>query len=310
MKKTIALLLAALLLLSLTACSGGSGKKTDNGITTTEEPTEPVVLTAADDTQVMDLCFTAPQEYETVERYTDLDANGGLLEKDLVYSLADGGSITYAYMKGQDLSTIMDTSELETREAGGQSFMITERSGNYLAFAQKAEDLYAVSYAPGEGGDGSLLDTLLAQVSFTDATETSIDDIDLYDIRYTIDENLHIAGTSIKLLSTPDGTVTKKSVFWNYGESDDSVDFTLMVRVFKNATMASVLSEEKEYEQKTVSELEYTVLKTDDDTPYEYYTQHGDDVYEIRNNGKSGWTTTRSDESIAAFEAFLNSVGF
>ncbi len=261
--------------------------------------------------QVMELRFKAPDAYETVERYTNLGADGTPVEKDLKYTLADGGEFTYAWMRGQDISTILDPTELESKDFGGQTFRFTEKSGYQLSFAERNGDLYAVSCKAADGQDGAaLLDAALAQVSFISATETSIDDTDLYDIRYTIDEALPLAGTAIRVTASPDGTVEKKDVYWSYGESADNLDYTLMIRVFKDKTVESVLKENKEYEQKTVGGIEYTVLKTDDDTPYEYYTQHGSDVYEIRNNGKSGWTTTRSDESFAAFEAFLNSISF
>ena len=313
MKKTIAFLLAAILLLSLVGCAGG--QKTGDGDQTTEAPTvaptEPAPLTIADDTQVMQLSFKAPDAYETVERFAETDTNGTLTEKDLSYTLSDGGNVTYAWMKGQEIATVTDPSTLETKEFGGQAFKLVEKSGYYIAFAERNGDLYAVSCEPADGQDGSaMLDSTLAQVGFDSATETSVDDIDLYGARYTVDEALPLAGISIRVTASPDGTVTKKDVAWKYGASVDELDYTLMIRVFKNAALESVLKEDKEYEQTTVGGLEYTVLKTDDDAPYEYYTQHGDDVFEIRNNGKTGWVTTRSDASVAAFEAFLNSVSF
>ena len=42
----------------------------------------------------------------------------------------------------------------------------------------------------------------------------------------------------------------------------------------------------------------------------EYFVQHGNNVYRVWNNGKSGFLTTRNEECEAAFEAFVNSISF
>ena len=97
------------------------------------------------------------------------------------------------------------------------------------------------------------------------------------------------------------------------GKDGDNLDFRFYVCLLKNTTLENELDSEKEYEEKTVGDITYKVLKPDEGkAAFAYYTQHGDDVYEIRNRGVSnGWFgVSRSEESEAAFEKFLNSVHF
>lgn len=303
MKKTISLLIACLMLLSLAACGGGAGK--------TEQPEPEAPMTIADDTSIYELRITPPESYESVERYTDKSGDGTIVEKDINYVLADGSKISYGCMKDLTFAELTDISKLESKEINGLTYYLLDKSGEYCAFAQKESDVYAVQYTPAEGGDGALLDELLAGLSFAESEEPIVDDVDLFDITFTVDDTLPIAGTSVNVSATPAGDITRKSVMWKYGEDANDLDFRFTVIVCRNSTLENVLDAEKEFETKTVGELEYTVLKTDDDAPYDYFIQHGDDVYEIRNSGKyTGWSVSRSEESAAAFEAFINSVSF
>ena len=303
MKKTISLLIVCLMLLSLAACGGGAGK--------TEQPEPEAPMTIADDTSIYEMRITPPESYESVERYTDKSSDGAIVEKDINYNLTDGSKISYGCMKGQILAELTDISKLESKEINGITYYFLDKSGDYCAFAQKENDLYAVQYTPVEGGDGSLLDELIAGVRYEESEEPVVDDVDLFDIQFTVDEALPMAGTSVNVTATPAGDITRKSVMWKYGEDPSDLDFRFTVIVCRNATLESVLDAEKEFETKTVGELEYTVLKTEDDAPYDYFIRHGEDVYEIRNSGSySGWSVTRSEESVAAFEAFINSVSF
>ena len=141
---------------------------------------------------------------------------------------------------------------------------------------------------------------------------TEPESTDLFDAAYTVDETLKLAGYDITVLKGADGEVKRKGVVWKYGEDLSNPDFRLLLRVFRGDTVENVISAEQEYEQKTVGDLTYTVLKTDEnEAAYEYYVQHGNDVYEVRNSGRfNGMFTNRSEESVQAFEALLNSVHF
>ena len=305
MKKTIAILLACLMILSLAACGGGS-----NEPGTTEEPESQAPQTLADDTSIYEMRFTVPEGYASVERYCDLKSDGSVIEKDINYVLADGTKISYGCMKGQHLSDITDVSALETKEIGGLSYYYVDQSGAYCAFAQKEDDLYAVQYTPVDG-DGARLDELLAALEYGESVEPIIDDTDLYGINYKLDETLNVCGVSVLVSEDTEGKVTKKYVLRKFGENVEKPDFRFVIYAYPGATVESFMDETKEYETKTVGELEYTVLKNDSGSPYEYYIKNGDTVYEIRNNGaSSGWGVTRSDESVAAFEALLNTVSF
>ena len=136
-------------------------------------------------------------------------------------------------------------------------------------------------------------------------------DTDLYDISYKLDEALKVYSYSTNLTETPDGETVEKSVTWKFGEDSDNIDFRFQIAVCKNSTVKEQLKEDKEYEEKTIGTIAYTVRVPDEGKKaFEYITQHGKDVYIIRNNGKSGWFTTRSEESEEAFEKFLNTISF
>ncbi len=317
MKKIIAFTVVFLMLFSLAACgAGGNGGN---------EPQK--AKTVADDRSICEMRITAPEGFTSMERYTDVKGDGSLIEKDLVFTLADGSEYSFGVMRGQILSELTDISGLDTKEVGGVSYYVIERSDGAYAFAQRENDLYAVHYtAPEEpesteeaesadeteaAAPGAGLDDVLAAITYAEMEEPEVDDSALYDLSVSLEE-LSPNGYSVNVTATPDGEITEKSVSWKFGENAETPDFRIYTRIFRGKTLESVLKENKEYEKKTVGELEYTVLvDTNEETPYEYYIQHGEDVYELRNNGDtSGWFVDRTEESFAAFEKVLNSVTF
>ena len=317
MKKLIAFTVVFLMLLSLAAC--GAGGNGDNG------PQK--AKTVADDRSICEMRITAPEGFTSMERYTDVKGDGSLIEKDLVFTLADGSEYSFGVMRGQILSELTDVSGLATKEVNGVSYYVIERSSASYAFAQRENDLYAVQYTPAEepesteetdstdeteaAAQSAGLDDMLAAITYTDFEEPEVDDSELFDLSVSL-EGLNTNGYSVNVTATPDGEITEKSVSWKFGEDAERPDYRIYTRIFRGKTVEDVLKENKEYEKKTVGELEYTVLvDTGEDMPYEYYVQHGEDVYEIRNNGDtSGLFVKRTEESFEAFEKILNSVTF
>ena len=319
MKKLIAFVMVGLLLLSFAGC-GGSGGNSDGG---QKKP-----LTIADDRSIFEMRITAPEGFTSIERYTDQDKDGGILERDLNFTLADGGKISYGCMRGQILSELTDISALETKEVNGVTYYIVERGDESAAFAQRENDLYAVQYTPAEEPEDAEteedaedteaaateetagMDNALAAIRFEESETPAADDTALYALSLSL-EGLTVAGSTVNVIATAEGEITEKSVIWKFGEDAVSPDFRIYTRVFRGKALADALKEGKEYETKTVGDREYSVLVTDDETPYEYYTQYGDDVYEIRNNGNNnGWFVDRTEESVAAFEKVLATVTF
>ena len=307
MKKAFALILALVMIIGLAACGGNGG---GNGGGKEEEPAENLGALCA-------VQFDPPAEYATVERFTDQTADGTVKELNMTFTLADETKICYAWAAGMDLESQIGEREVESEEINGHKVYFVDSSNQFHALLQHGADVYGVQYVlpeNAEGVDGKAnLKEIVTALRFTEeAADVKAADIDLYDVTYTVDETLKLAGYGITVLKNTAGEITKKSVVWKYGEDLSDPDFRILVRVFRGQTLESVLNEGKEYEEKAVGDLTYTVLKVDEgETPYEYYIQHGDDVYEVRNNGKdSGWFSSRPEESVQAFDAFIATVNF
>ena len=317
MKKLLALLIAAALIFSLAACSAsGTDSKGDNASdNSAAEPTEAPVITAADDTDVLAMHFNAPEGYDTVERYIEKFSDGSISQKTLTYEFADDSEIMVGYTYGHSITEAVSQEKLdeaEIAEYAGKSFYIIEQYTTVMAVNQEENYMYGIGYTFSGEIDREKFDAFMDGVSFTDSTATEENDDDMYEIHYALDSTWKISTTNSNQMETPDGEIVKKSIGWHVGEDEDNLDFRFVVRVFKNAKVEDQLSEDKEYEEQEINGVTYTVLKTSDDhKPYEYYTQRGDDVYMIRNNGVSGgWGVDRTEESEAAFETLLNSISF
>lgn len=310
MKRVYALLLSVLLIVMLAACAPAGSDAQGADTQPQEEATEAPVLTVKDDASVFALQFTPPASYEKVRRFIEEDASGKIVEKNLVYTFADESELSYAYMINVTIGDYLDLDTMESKEVDGGTFYYRDDSGDAQAFLQMGEDVYGIQYA--KCPDMETFEALLDSITFSDSADTLGHDRDLFDINYTIDDSLPLWGYTSNITETPAGELIQKEVTWLFGKEMDDLDFRFMIRVYKNKTIEELKKEDKLYEEATVNDIAYTVLASeDDDPPYEYYTQHGDDVYEIRNSGSNtGWYTVRSDESYTAFDAFLNTISF
>lgn len=302
-KQKIAFVLAMLMVVAMAGCGKGKDK---------EKETKQII---ADDKSVMNMTFTPPAAYESVLRTIEKTTAGDVIQKELDYTLADESEIDYAYlyMEGVDLAERLKSDETETKEIEGRTFYIRQSGDNYEAYAQKDAHIYGISYTPPAEGTRDPFDTVMDAIHFSEKMETVTDDAAFEGLSYTVDEELPLYSTTTTVTEKQDGTLLKKLVQWNYGKDGDNLDFRFYVCLLKNTTLENELDSEKEYEEKNVGDITYKVLKPDEGkAAYAYYTQHGDDVYEIRNRGVSnGWFgVSRSEESEAAFEKFLNSVHF
>lgn len=292
-----------LMVVAMAGCGKGKDK---------EKETKQII---ADDKSVMNMTFTPPATYESVLRTSEKTSDGKVISKELDYTLADESEFDYAYLyiENVDLAERLKSDETETKEIEGRTFYIRQSGDNYEAYAQTDAHIYGFAYTPPAEGTRDPFDQAIDAIHFSDKMDTVTDDITFEGVSYTLDEELPLYSTDTSLLQKQDGTELKKSLQWNFGKDGDNLDFRFVFYLFKNTTIENEIDSEKEYEEKTVGDITYTVLKPDEGkAPYDYFVQHGDDVIEIKNRGVSnGWFgVSRSEESEAAFEKFLNSVHF
>lgn len=317
MKKIIAILTAAMMITSLAACanSGGSSASEGSGESSAVQPTEaPALAKIADDADIMNMKITPPTGYKTVERFISKASDGKYLEKSLTYEFEDKSQIILGYTANHKVEDEMNIDDAETIEQGGVTYYLMENSSTIAGLAQVGSDIYGVGYSFAESADKEAYNKLLSGVSFNSNTSTVEDNDDMFDINYTLDSTLAQCSSAVTQTETSDGTLVKKTVSWCYGEDPDKYDYKLLVRVYKDTTIEEINKDSSsEFTQETVNGITYTVQKpsSDDKKPFSYLTQHGTDVYQLRNNGDGGsWVVNRSEESEAAFEKLLNSVSF
>ena len=311
MKKIIALFIGLFMVLTLGGCSSSS---TNENPIDPNAHAEPEVKTLADDTSLRALVVNVPENFETVARFVESTADGKIIEKDLNYTMTDGPDIGYALMCDANLADSIGTSNLEAMEkldVDGRTVYIYKDGSTYMALAECGNDIYAVNYALKDDNSDAFYD-FVKTLKFDEsaAGEVEVNDTDLYDIVYTLDSAYNVYGSSITYSEDNTGKPLEKTVMYKFGESDANMDFRLLIRVHKNKALEDLLSESRTYEEKTINGITYTVEVNEDGPAYNYYTQHNDDVYQIRNSGKSGFFTTRSDESFAALDSLLNSISF
>lgn len=319
MKKILALLLAGLMVFALAACSGSGNDSDAKDSTGSEEPaaTEaPAPQTIAEDTTAITLSFTPPESYDTVNRHLEYAADGSVVDKSFTYTLADKSEIIIGYTKGKELTDEIPQSyldEAEVIEFAGKSFSVITRGSTIMGVCQDNDVVYGIGWSFADDIDRDKFDALMNGISFTDNTETVENGDDLYDIRYTFDSSLNVVSTNNNLTETHDGEAVDKSILWYCGKDKDNIDYRLLIKVFKNSTVEEQVSDYDHTGEVELGGVTYTAVYEDEskEKAYAYYTQHGEDVYEIRNMGvSSGWSTTRSDESYEALEKLMSTVSF
>lgn len=317
MKKIIAWILAVLTAFALTACSGGSDSGENpfggtilngSGADATEEPVKP--RTVADDDSVLSMCFTPLTEFESVNRLVGVDAAGNVTTKEIEYTLKDNANISFNVIAGHQLTEIMDPAAAETMEGGGVTFYL-KSAGIYLyAFTQRGDLVYAV-IDKDPSGEHPRMEEAMKTLRFTDTTDTELneDTGDLYDIRYSFDSTWKVAATTSALEEDKDAQVICKACEWSIGLEEGQIDFDFSIYVYRGQSLTDALSADQEYTEQTVNGINYLVVS--DLQSYSCYTQHGSDVYCIRNNGVSnGMWNNRSEASNEAFDKLLNSISF
>lgn len=304
MKKILLIFTAAVLLLTLTACSGGGGGSSSNNQKSSR---------IADDTNVLGMQFQVPEGYETVSRHIGKDADGNIIEKQLIYDFEDGSELIYAFNGGENLLDGVDLSEYESVVVEGITFYLVEYTGGIAAVAQPDEKtVYALTYEVEDDRDvRAFFDQVITGLSFTDDRTSAEDDPALGEIRYEADASWKVEATAVTVTVTPAEELVEKSFVWKIEDPAENSDFQLLIRQFKNTTIAEK-TEGSETEEKEINGITYTVvIPSSGSQPFKYYTQLGDDVYMIANSGNSsGWFVSRSDASYAAFDALLNSISF
>ena len=308
MKKILAAGMSALAILSLTACSSAGQSSADSQQSAQTQPTTAAIV--SQDSGVNQMSFTAPEAYKTVERYIEKYSDGKFAEKDITYNFEDESSICYACMFGITLADEIPLEKITAAEYNGVSYQMYETGKNECAFLQKDADAYAIRYKFADSIDKEKFDKVMANVKFAENADLTENNIEFDGIQYTLDSTLNVYCTTSTLKETPDGTAVEKRLSWKFGKDKDNEDFAFVIAEYKNTTVEQQLKKDKKYEQKQVGNITYTVRADSDGKPYEYYTQHGSDVYLIRNNGKSGFVTTRSDKSVEAFEKLLSTISF
>jgi len=303
--KVWALLLSALMMLSLAAC-GGDDKESAKKV--------------ADDTSVMGMSFTAPEEFETVERSIEKSADGNLISKNISYSLSDSRALAFAYTiaEGRSLEEeLKDQTGYDRKEYNGTE-LILYKSGKktYMAFYQDGEDVYGIQYrASSEETVDDEFDAILQTVRFSKKTETTMNTFTLDNVKYSLELDVPLYSESSNVKENSDGTLVSKSFVWKFANDSEKIDYRFAIEERKNAKLEDALKEDKEYTKEKIGDVTYTFEKGSDDTDiydhYDYFVQRGDDLYLVQNKGVSnGWVVTRSDESKKAFKTFIHSVKF
>ena len=313
MKKIIALLLAAVFLLSLAACGGANQGGSGQSGESTDAPETTAKPKIADETAVMNMSFSAPEKYSTVQRYIQKDTEGKVTEIDVNYILDDGAKIIYAYSFDGGI-TEEQLSGRETVEIAGKTFYTIDSGKTQAALTLDGSSTYAFSYvfASDEDVDKTIINKLGEGIEFTDNTEYTDNDDEMYGINYKTDGIGNLVSLHNTTEETPDGDLVTKQLSWYFGEDIKNIDYRFFIKLTKDSKIEDVKEADKEYTEVTINDITYTAVVADEGKkPYDYLVQRGDDVYQIHNSGKSGWIgVTRTEESEAAFETFINSISF
>ena len=134
MKRILVVLLAALLVISCTACGGKKESKQEQEKQTVTEA--PKAVSAAEDTDAMNLHFTPPEGYATVERHVGKSAAGKVTEKSFNYSFADNSSVMIGYTVGKELTDSVPQNTLDKAENvtyAGKAFQVIHQGKAFVA---------------------------------------------------------------------------------------------------------------------------------------------------------------------------------
>ena len=292
MKRTISILLVIALALAMLSGCGSSG------------------TSIAKDLKVMGMSFKVPKGCTEMSRYVNAEADGSIIEKDILFEFEDGSNLGYAFMPDQDLSKLIDLSTLESTKVGGKTFYYYTSGNNYAAFVQVDDDLYGIKYYTTKE-DHSMLDDAIKAVKFSKEKKTVVDEIDLGKIKYDTKSGGTVIAVATTRTEDTKGNLTGFEVQWEYGEKEDTTDYRFIIEWYKNTSIDDLLDPEKEYSDEKVGGKDAKGRADSSGAVYDYFIQVGKDVYEIVNNGKSGWLgVTRTDASKEAFKKFVENIKF
>ena len=320
MKKIVSLLLAGLMLFALASCFGSGDKSgaqdSPSDSTETVATEAPAPQKISEDTTAVNMSFTPPEGYDTVNRHFEYAADGSVVDKSFSYTFADKSEVIIGYAKGKQITDEIPQRYLDDAEIieySGKSFYIVTQGSTIMGVCQDDVVVYGIGWSFTDEIDRDAFDQLMHGISFIDDIEVGENGDDLYDIRYTLDSSLNVVSVTNSLTETPDGEAVDKSITWYFGEDKDNLDFRLMIKVFRNSTVEKELPEDYRTGEIELGGITYTAIYDSDtaEKPFAYYTQYGSDVYQIRNMGVSGiWSVTRSDESYEALEKLMSTVSF
>ena len=277
MKKILCLLLAGVMIFAISSCSG-SGENSGGSEPAATEALKPQKI--AEDTTAVNMSFTPPEGYDTVSRHLEYAADGSVIDKSFSYKFSDKSEVMIGYSKGKKITGEIPQRYLDKAENvkyGGKSFLIVTQDKTLMGVCQDGDVIYGIGW------------------SFADA----------------VDRNKF--NKIMEGIETSNGEAVDKSLTWRYGKDKDNIDFRLMIQVFKNTTVEKELPKDYKTGEVEMGGIKYTAVYDTGtaEKPFAYYTQHGSDVYQIRNMGKSGgWSVTRSDESYKALENLMKTVSF
>ena len=313
MKKILCLLLAGVMVFAISSCSG-SGENSGGSEPAATEALKPQKI--AEDTTAVNMSFTPPEGYDTVSRHLEYAADGSVIDKSFSYKFSDKSEVMIGYSKGKKITDEIPQRYLDKAENvkyGGKSFLIVTQNKTLMGVCQDGDVIYGIGWSFADAVDRNKFNKIMEGIGFTDNTAATENDDDLYAIRYTLDSSLNVVSVSNKLTETSNGEAVDKSLTWRYGKDKDNIDFRLMIQVFKNTTVEKELPKDYKTGEVEMGGIKYTAVYDTGtaEKPFAYYTQHGSDVYQIRNMGKSGgWSVTRSDESYKALENLMKTVSF
>ena len=296
--------------------SAGTGDATDTATESTtgevEIVKEPNLLT---DDHVLNMYYAPPSGIDkvTMNLYQDIDGND--LYKGMSYELEDGSEINYYnYATGEGIKELgIDVAGLETVSIDGRSFYTYKSGDNIYEICEENGHLYVIYYNPANEGERGVLDDAIASIRFEDANGGLSLTPYIPDLSYTLDPSLPFCGYAMSLEEDSSGNVVKKILGFVYGKSFSEMSYSTAVTMYKNKKVDEVVYDlSTDYEIVTIGDYSFDANKDSDELgTYEYYTQHGDDVYMFKDGGvASSWLYERSDESRAAFEAFLSTIVF